>query len=98
MRVPTLIAALSCSAIPALAAPSSNGHALHEKRDGEPHLWQKRDRATPSQVLPIRIGLRQRNLENAESYIYEVADPTSPNFGKPILIYAPRRELHREHC
>ncbi|KAI0451280.1 peptidase S8/S53 domain-containing protein [Xylaria acuta] len=82
MRVPTLIAALACSAIPSSAAPSSNGHVLHEKRDGAPHLWQKRDRATPSQVLPIRIGLRQRNLENAESYIYEVADPTSPNFGK----------------
>ncbi|KAI0858825.1 peptidase S8/S53 domain-containing protein [Xylaria cubensis] len=82
MRVPTLLAGLACSAIPALAAPSSSGHVLHEKRDGEPHLWQKRDRATPSQVLPIRIGLRQRNLENAESYIYEVADPNSPNFGK----------------
>ncbi|RYC54461.1 hypothetical protein CHU98_g11749 [Xylaria longipes] len=82
MRVPTLIAALACSAVPSLAAPSSTGHVLHEKRDGEPHLWRKRDRATSSQVLPIRIGLRQRNLENAESYIYEVADPDSPNFGK----------------
>ncbi|KAI1748924.1 peptidase S8/S53 domain-containing protein [Xylaria castorea] len=82
MRVPTLVAGLACAAIPSLAAPSSSGHVLHEKRDGEPHLWQKRDRATPSQVLPIRIGLRQRNLDNAESYIYEVADPNSPNFGK----------------
>ncbi|KAI1177804.1 peptidase S8/S53 domain-containing protein [Nemania sp. FL0916] len=83
MRFSTLVAALASSAATtSLAAPSpSKGHVLHEKRDGKPHLWEKRDRAARSQVLPIRIGLRQRNLENAERYIYEVSDPHSPNFG-----------------
>ncbi|KAI3334490.1 peptidase S8/S53 domain-containing protein [Ustulina deusta] len=82
MRFSTLVVAFASSAITSLAAPSSSKHVLHEKRDGKPHLWEKRDRATRSQVLPIRIGLRQRNLENAERYIYEVSDPNSPNFGK----------------
>ena len=64
------------------AAPVSSKHVLHEKRDSQPHQWQKRSRANLRHVLPIRIGLRQRNLEYAESYIYDVADPSSPNFGK----------------
>jgi tripeptidyl-peptidase I len=65
------------------AAPTSNtNHVVHEKRDSAPHYWQKRSRAPLKDRLPIRIGLRQRNLENAESYIYDVADPRSPNFGK----------------
>ncbi|KAI0872551.1 peptidase S8/S53 domain-containing protein [Hypoxylon argillaceum] len=82
MRFSALVVALASSATTSLAAPSSSKHVLHEKRDGKPHLWEKRDRATPSQVLPIRIGLRQSNLENAERYIYEVSDPTSAKFGK----------------
>ncbi|GAP88031.1 putative subtilisin-like protein [Rosellinia necatrix] len=82
MHWSTFVVAFASSAIPSLAAPSPTRHVLHEKRAGELHLWEKRDRATPSQVLPIRIGLRQRNIENAERYIHEVADPTSPNFGK----------------
>lgn len=71
--------ALTCSAAPT----TSSKHALHEKRDGEPHAWEKRDRALSEHVMPIRIALRERNIENADSYIFDVADPRSPNFGKP---------------
>jgi tripeptidyl-peptidase I len=87
MRFSTLVGALASSAALCSAAPPSSArrHMLHEKRDGESHVWTKRERANPDQVLPIRIGLRQRNLENAESYIYEVSDPTSPNFGKVLI-------------
>lgn len=35
--------------------------------------------------MPIRVALRERNIENAESYILDVADPRSPNFGKADL-------------
>ncbi|KAI2627126.1 peptidase S8/S53 domain-containing protein [Xylaria nigripes] len=82
MRFSTLAVTLASSAVTTLATPTAAKHVLHEKRDAVPHLWQKRDRAAPTQVLPIRIGLRQRNLENVERYIAEVSDPTSPNFGK----------------
>lgn len=70
---------LACSAAPT----SGSKYNLHEKRDSHPHAWQKRHRAVADQVLPIRIALKQRNLENAADYIYDVADPSSPNFGKP---------------
>ncbi|KAJ4422716.1 hypothetical protein N0V82_002613 [Gnomoniopsis sp. IMI 355080] len=69
---------LTCSAVPT----TSSRHVLHEKRDGRPHAWHKRHRAIADQVMPIRIALRERNLENAEQYINDVADPRSPNFGK----------------
>lgn len=69
---------LTCSAVPT----TSSKHVLHEKRDGQPHAWHKRHRAIADQVIPIRIALRERNLENAERYINDVADPRSPNFGK----------------
>lgn len=68
-----------CIAVP---AARSNTHSLHEKRDGVPIEWSKRSRAHAANVLPVRIGLRQRNLEHAERYIEDVSNPSSPNFGK----------------
>ena len=85
MHLSSIVAAaailLSCTAAP---APVSSKHILHEKRNGEPHQWRKRSRADKDYLLPIRIGLRQQNLENADKYIYDVADPKSPNFGEWI--------------
>ncbi|KAH8810891.1 peptidase S8/S53 domain-containing protein [Xylogone sp. PMI_703] len=82
MRFSTVVAtaalALTCSAAPSL----SSRHVLHEKREAAPHEWEKRDRALAHQVLPIRLALRERNIENAEQYIYDVSDPSSANFGK----------------
>lgn len=69
------------SAVPT-ATTTTSKHVLHEKRDARPHAWQKRHRAMSDYVMPIRIALRERNTENADRYIYDVADPRSPNFGK----------------
>lgn len=89
MRFLSVVAAASLIAACA-GAPSSRypSHVLHEKRDGEPHQWGKRDRAAAHEALPIRIGLRQRNLEHAERFISEISDPRSPNFGKSLCISA----------
>jgi hypothetical protein len=78
----TVTLALAAVALTCSAAPTTDKHLLHEKRDGKPHQWERREPALAHQVLPIRIGLRQRNLENADQYIRDVADPNSPNFGK----------------
>jgi hypothetical protein len=44
---------------------------LHEKREGL--LKAKRGRSVESNaIVPVRIGLRQRNLENAYSYLMDV--------------------------
>ncbi|EME48187.1 hypothetical protein DOTSEDRAFT_51412 [Dothistroma septosporum NZE10] len=55
---------------------------VHEAMVGEPLAWMKERRVEAGVVLPLRIGLKQRNLENAEQYVYDVADPDSPNYGK----------------
>ncbi|KAI0145619.1 peptidase S8/S53 domain-containing protein [Xylariaceae sp. FL1272] len=77
-----LLVALASSPTTCLAAPSPSKHVLHEKRDGSPHMWERRHRVKRDQSLPIRIGLRHRNLENIDKYLEDVSDPTSPNFGK----------------
>ncbi|KAI0477842.1 subtilisin-like protein [Xylariaceae sp. FL0804] len=66
----------------ALAAPSSDAHVLHEKRSGDPIAWTRHSRAARDTVLPVRIGLKQRNLEHGDRFLADVADPDSPNYGK----------------
>ena len=58
-----------------------NNLVVHEERTREPVAWDKVARANKDVVLPLRIGLKQQNLENAEQYVYDVADPDSPNYG-----------------
>lgn len=81
-----LLAAASSFSL-CLAAPrSSSHHVLHEKRNVEPHQWSKRDRAVGHETLPIRIGLRQRNLEHGARFLDDISDPDSPNFGTIMMI------------
>jgi hypothetical protein len=64
------------------SAPTTS-HVLHEKRNDSPQTpWKRHSRAQGHEVLPMRIGLKQRNLEHAERYIDDIANPSSPNFGK----------------
>ncbi|KAK5125885.1 hypothetical protein LTR08_005117 [Meristemomyces frigidus] len=82
------------------AAPASrpDTHVVHEKRDGLPMAWRRHARAERSTVLPVRIGLKQRNLEHGGDLVADVADPDSPNFGKHwsaekvANMFAPLRE------
>jgi tripeptidyl-peptidase-1 len=70
------------SATAALASQVAD-HVLHEKRDASSdHHWVKRDRLSPTDPLPMRIGLAQRNLHLGHDLLMDVADPTSPNYGK----------------
>ena len=66
-RVLLFLAAAARSA----AAPTSP-HVLHEKRQSAPLQWEKRDRVDPSIVLPVRIGLTQRNLDLGPELLHEV--------------------------
>lgn len=52
------------------AVPAS--HVVHEKRDVHSHTWVKRARVEGSAVVPVRIGLRQSNLEKAHEYLMDV--------------------------
>lgn len=53
-------------------------------------------------MLPLRIGLTQRNLDRAEEFLVAVSDPGSPSYGKHwtgeevIETFAPEREAVEE--
>ena len=66
----TFIAAFLTAA--ALAAPSPSGHVLHEKRDAPPKRWVKRSIVDAEEILPMRIGMHQSNLENGDDFLMEV--------------------------
>jgi len=52
------------------ALPSS--HVVHERRTQPMQTWVKRDRLSPKAVLPMRVGLTQRNLERVDEYLMDV--------------------------
>jgi tripeptidyl-peptidase-1 len=55
---------------------------LHERRDVPSRAWIKRDRVLPSAHLPVKIGLKQQNLDKGYGYLMDVSDPSSPNYAK----------------
>ncbi|KAF2113902.1 peptidase S8/S53 domain-containing protein [Lophiotrema nucula] len=70
-------------ALSAVAICSPLGsHAVHEKRHGLPTAWTKQSRALRDTILPVRIGLKERNLEHSDRFLADVSDPESLNFGK----------------
>ncbi|KAF2232319.1 subtilisin-like protein [Viridothelium virens] len=64
------------------AATPFNTHVVHERRHGPAHGWTKRSRLQENAILPMRVGLKQSNLDRGYEYINDVSHPTSPNFGK----------------
>ncbi|OTA89598.1 hypothetical protein M434DRAFT_103855 [Hypoxylon sp. CO27-5] len=86
-------------AAPTIASPTSRSdHVLHEKRETTSKVWKKRDAVSPKMSLPMRIGLKQSNLDNGHNLLMDVSHPDSPNYGKYYTaddvneIFAPSHE------
>ena len=60
------------TAAAAVSAPSA--HTLHEKRDAPLQKWAKLSKVKRDVTLPVRIGLRQTNVDNGvgEALLHEV--------------------------
>lgn len=71
MQLFSLLFLLGAAAF-AVAAPASVTHVIHEKRESAPRTWVKRSRVDPTVLLPVRIGLRQNNLEKGHALLDEV--------------------------
>lgn len=61
-----IAATAQCAAVP-------KSHVLHEKRDAaSSHQWLKREEISSSAILPMRIGLKQQNLEHGHDYLMDM--------------------------
>lgn len=63
-------------------AAAIDNHVIHEKRNVIPPGWTRGSRLDKRTVLPIRIALKQRNLDNLQDYLMQVSDPASSSYGQ----------------
>ncbi|KAK4495689.1 hypothetical protein PRZ48_012957 [Zasmidium cellare] len=78
----TWLAVASLSLL-AQAAPTENTrHVLHEKRSTTPRRWQRGERVHPDAILPVKIGLTQKNLEDGHELLMQVSHPDSERYGR----------------
>lgn len=52
--------------------PTPEHHVVHETREYLSSAWVKRDKLSGERYLPMRIGLTQSELENAEYHLMSV--------------------------
>ncbi|KAK6516966.1 hypothetical protein TWF506_006846 [Arthrobotrys conoides] len=87
--------------LPVIANPTGSTYVLHEKRATENRAWFKRSPADHSSVLPMRIGLKQRNLDKGHDLLMEISTPGSSKYGnhlsksEVIEMFAPDAESER---
>lgn len=62
--------------------PITQRHILHERRSQAPPQWLRKSRLKGGEVIPVKIGLSQRNLDRAEDFLYDVAHPRSLKYGQ----------------
>jgi tripeptidyl-peptidase-1 len=73
-----VIGLVTCAA----AAPAGSSYVMHEKHQFN-NKWLPSDvKLRRDAVIPMSIGLTQRNLDKGYEYLMDVSHPTSPNYGK----------------
>lgn len=66
-----------------LSSTFASDHVVLERRhDATNKKWTKTAPLNGSRVLPIRIGLKQSNIEHGHNWLMDVSDPKSARFGK----------------
>ncbi|KAE9370890.1 subtilisin-like protein [Stipitochalara longipes BDJ] len=75
-----LVSAFAASVI---AAPAST-YTVHERRNTQStSKWAKRDEPLDRRaIVPVKIGLTQRNLDNGHDWLMDVSDPSSESYGQ----------------
>jgi len=72
---------LAALATSAFASPIG-GYTVHEKRDALPRGWSKRGQLDRRASIPMRIALKQRNVERGYELLNEVSHPKSAKYGQ----------------
>ncbi len=82
MKLPLVALVVSLLA-QASAAPAPGPYVVHERRDAQTTKWSRSTVKLPRDALiPMSVGLTQRNLENGYDFLMEVSHPESPSYGK----------------
>ena len=65
-------------------ASLAGSHVVHEVRALEPEHggWLQARKLEADKVLPLRIGLKQRNLHALEDLLMSISHPESPQYGQ----------------
>jgi tripeptidyl-peptidase-1 len=81
MRVSSLLLLL-CTALVAVYCISEN--TLHEQWISQPLGWKQSERPDANTPLLLHIAVKQQNLDVLHDTLFDVSDPTSPNYGKHL--------------
>lgn len=78
----TVVSALAASVV---ALPASDYHVVHEKRSASAS-WSEDASRKPdgSTRLPVRIGLKENNLDQGHDILMRIADPVSEEYGRHL--------------
>lgn len=63
--------------------PSS--HVVHERQLPQwSQKWKRAAKVPRDALLPMRIGLKQRNLDEGAALLRDISNPKSPRYGKHL--------------
>lgn len=81
---PALLPVFSFLVTVGFSLPSQpvSSHVVHEKRGLLPSGWTAREKLDGEVRLPLRIGLKQQNLELGPHLLDEVSNPLSDKYAQ----------------
>ncbi|KAG8410000.1 hypothetical protein J3458_019071 [Metarhizium acridum] len=85
--------------MPAIVATPVDQYKVHEQRGPLHQQWIRGQQASGSTFVPVRIALKQSNLEKAKDYLLQVSDPASPKYGQHFTtqqvvdLFAPSEQI-----
>jgi hypothetical protein len=65
-----------------LAAPLTQNHVVHERRNAHPAGWTRRGELDNRAILHMRIALSQSNLDKGHEWLMDVSHPGSEKYGQ----------------
>ncbi|KAH8878731.1 subtilisin-like protein [Thozetella sp. PMI_491] len=81
----TISCLLASSAIASALSIPKTDYVVHESRRATHHgVWKRSNIADPNAIIPLRIGLRQPDMDRGYERLMEVSHPSSDMYGKHL--------------
>lgn len=104
MYTSTLLWVVSLLAVGYTSSSPSPRYVIHERRNVLPSGFESRERLDPTARIPLRIGLKQRNLHLASELLNQVSHPQSETYAKywtsqeVVETFSPRYDTLDHFC